>query len=112
METGNVRKKSFPICSEICTHILLLAENTEKYVEKYLFNNNVCRRSPGGFTELVQLVIFVGIDIYGKLFDQTGEQICVVLIYFGWGTEPQPKYIRTTQITLASFLNENAPTIK
>ena len=73
---------------------------------------SVCRRSPGGFTELVQLVIFVGIDIYGKLFDQTGEQICVVLIYFGWGTEPQPKYIRTTQITLASFLNENAPTIK
>jgi len=73
METGNIRKKSFPICREICTRILLLAENTEKYVEKYLFNNNVCRRSPGGFTELVQLVIFVEIDIYGKL-SSAGEQ--------------------------------------
>jgi len=54
-------------------HKLLLAENTEKYVEKYLFTNNVCRRSPGGFTELVQLVIFVEIDIYGKL-SSAGEQ--------------------------------------
>jgi len=101
---GNVRKKSFAVKNALlCCFWQKIQKST--YVEKYLFNNIVCRRSPGGFTELVQLVIFVGIDIYGKLFDQTGEQICVVLIYFGWGTEPQPKYIRTTQITLA-------PTIK
>jgi len=74
METGYVRKKSFPICSEICTHILLLAENTEKCVEKCLYTDNVCRRSPGGVTELVLLVIFIEIDIYGKPFDQLGNR--------------------------------------